>query len=664
MVHFVGSGPGAVDLITVRGQKLLSEADVIIYAGSLVNTELLSYAKEGCLFYDSATMCLEEVIEVYEAAERNGYTTVRLHTGDPSIYGAIREQMDALSARSIAFDVCPGVSSMFGAAAALQCEYTLPDVSQSVIITRGEGRTPVPPRESLQAFAAHQATMVLFLSSGMAGKVQRELLEGGYKEDTPVGIVFKATWPDEKKLTTTLGDLAETMEAEGINKTALIVVGDVLGDQYAKSKLYDATFATEYREAKVEVTSDSAFGDVAMDSAFEEVTEPLKDRAFEEATEPLQKASATDSTASDSGKNDILMIACSKRGYEVMQKVHFAWEEQMADSKDLAGRIICKTKCKALPDVSDVRSVADIVAAHINNTKAIIFFSATGIAVRTMAPFLRHKSVDPAVVVVDEMANFAVSLVSGHAGAANEYANFIAKLAGAQPVVTTATDVEGKFAVDVFAKKNGLTMLDWTFAKEVSAAILRGDSVSLDTTYEIVGKVPEELSINDSSAKYHIKITSDVLEIYQKKANELILVPHCYMLGIGCKSNTSEGLIHEAAKICMDMYGADMRGIAAVASIDLKENEPGLVSFCQNINVPFMTYDSQTLNEVEGSYTESAFVEQVTGVDNVCERSAVACANTFSRVDGSYGAHEFVCRKTAREGVTVSIVQVERKIIL
>lgn len=626
MVHFVGAGPGAVDLITVRGQRLLSEADVIIYAGSLVNPKLLSYAKENCMFYDSATMCLEDVIAVCEAAEKNGYTTVRLHTGDPSIYGAIREQMDALEAKGIAYDVCPGVSSLFGAAATLQCEYTLPDVSQSVIITRGEGRTPVPPRESLQSFASHHATMVLFLSSGMAQKVQRELIEGGYTEDTPVGIVYKATWPDEKKMETTLGKLAETMETEQIHKTALIVVGDVLGNRYEKSKLYDATFSTGYREAKAETAS-------ASDTA-------------------------------QTGKNDILMIACSRRGHELMQRVHFAWEEQMAQMPKFAGRIICKTKCKALPDVSDVRSVADIVAAHITTAKVIVFFSATGIAVRTMAPFLRHKSVDPAVIVLDEMGNYAVSLVSGHAGAANEYTNYIATLSGAKPVVTTATDVEGKFAVDVFAKKNRLTMLDWTFAKEISAAILRGETVSLDTNYEIVGNVPDELSVNDSTAKYHIKVTSDVLEIYQKKENELILVPQCYMIGIGCKSNTSEGLIYEAVKICMDMYGADMKGVAAVASIDMKEEEPGLVSFCRSLNVPFMTYDAHTLNEVTGSYTESAFVEQVTGVDNVCERSAVACVNTFKRVDGSYGHYEFVCRKTAREGVTVAIVQVERKLLI
>ena len=650
MVHFVGAGPGAVDLITLRGQRLLSEADVIIYAGSLVNPELLSYAKENCMIYDSATMCLEDVIAVYEAAEKNGYTTVRLHTGDPSLYGAIREQMDVLEARGIAYDVCPGVSSLFGAAATLQCEYTLPDVSQSVIITRGEGRTPVPPRESLQSFASHHATMVLFLSSGMAKKVQRELIEGGYTEDTPVGIVYKATWPDEKKMETTLGKLAETMETEQIHKTALIVVGDVLGNRYEKSKLYDATFSTGYREAKTQAVHATGAA-----SAYETVP-------ASQAVHATGAANAFETVQTD--KNDILMIACSRRGHELMQRVHFAWEEQMAQMPKFAGRIICKTKCNALPDVSDVRSVADIVAAHITTAKVIVFFSATGIAVRTMAPFLRHKSVDPAVIVLDEMGNYVVSLVSGHAGAANEYTNYIATLSGAKPVVTTATDVEGKFAVDVFAKKNRLTMLDWTFAKEISAAILRGETVSLDTTYEIVGNVPDELSVNDSTAKYHIKVTSDVLEIYQKKENELILVPQCYMIGIGCKSNTSEGLIYEAVKICMDMYGADMKGVAAVASIDLKEEEPGLVSFCRSLNVPFMTYDANTLNAVTGSYTESAFVEQVTGVDNVCERSAVACVNTFKRVDGSYGHYEFVCRKTAREGVTVAIVQVERKLLI
>jgi len=252
MVHFVGAGPGAPDLITVRGARLLEKADVIIYAGSLVNPELLRYAKPDCKIYNSAYMTLEEVIAVVREAEQKGLTTVRLHTGDPAIYGAIKEQMDELDECDIAYDVCPGVSSLFGAAAALKCEYTLPDVSQSVIITRAEGRTPVPDKEKLGLLAKHQSTMILFLSSGLAEKVKNELIEGGYSEDCPVAVVYKATWPDEKIVHTTVGELPKVMSDNGINKTALIIVGYVLKSEYEKSKLYDKTFSTEFRKAVVE----------------------------------------------------------------------------------------------------------------------------------------------------------------------------------------------------------------------------------------------------------------------------------------------------------------------------------------------------------------------------------------------------------------------------
>lgn len=252
MVHFVGAGPGATDLITIRGLKLLQQADVVIYAGSLVNEGLLQDIKEGCEVFNSAYMTLEEVLAVMERAEKEGKDTVRLHTGDPGIYGAIREQMDALEEKHIHYDYCPGVSSLFGAASALNLEYTLPNVSQSLIVTRAKGKTDVPEKESLKSFASHHATMVLFLSSGLSEQVKEELLAGGYAEDTPVAVVYKATWPDEKIIYTTIRDLPKDMEENGITKTALIVVGDVLrakkDNQYEKSKLYDATFSTEYRE--------------------------------------------------------------------------------------------------------------------------------------------------------------------------------------------------------------------------------------------------------------------------------------------------------------------------------------------------------------------------------------------------------------------------------
>ena len=268
MIHFVGAGPGAPDLITVRGQKLLAEADIIIYAGSLVNPELLQTAGESCRIYNSAYMTLEEVLRVMENSEKEGLTTVRLHTGDPSIYGAIREQMEELEKRGIAYDVTPGVSSFCGAAAALGMEYTLPGISQSVILTRMEGRTKVPEKESIESFAAHRATMVLFLSSSMIGELAEKLVEGGYAPQTPAAIVYKATWPEEKAFVCTIDTLEKTAAENGIDRTALIIVGEAvryngllaaesgnggsLQRGVMRSCLYSADFETGYRSAKPE----------------------------------------------------------------------------------------------------------------------------------------------------------------------------------------------------------------------------------------------------------------------------------------------------------------------------------------------------------------------------------------------------------------------------
>ena len=250
MIHFVGAGSGAPDLITIRGKNLLEKADVIIYAGSLVNPQLLDYAKDDCQIYNSALMTLEEVLEVMFKAEEEGKMTVRLHTGDPCLYGAIREQMDVLDEKGIAYDSTPGVSSFCGAASALDLEYTLPDVSQSVIITRMAGRTPVPEKESIESFAAHQATMVVFLSTTMLEELSERLIAGGYSADTPAAIVYKATWEDEKKFICTVGTLAQTARENDVRKTALMIIGDVVThSHYNRSELYNPAFTTEFREA-------------------------------------------------------------------------------------------------------------------------------------------------------------------------------------------------------------------------------------------------------------------------------------------------------------------------------------------------------------------------------------------------------------------------------
>ena len=251
MVYFVGAGTGAVDLITVRGMRLLEQADVIIYAGSLVNPELLNYAKEKCKIYNSAKLTLEEVLEIMQKAETESKMTVRLHTGEPSIYGAVREQMDELDKLGISYESCPGVSACFGAAASLNLEYTLPGISQSLIITRMEGKTKVPEKESIESFAAHQTSMAIYLSTGMLKELSGRLIAGGYIKETPAALIYKATWPEEEAYLCTIETLYDTAVKHGITKTALVLVGDVITHQhYKKSRLYASDFSTEFRQAK------------------------------------------------------------------------------------------------------------------------------------------------------------------------------------------------------------------------------------------------------------------------------------------------------------------------------------------------------------------------------------------------------------------------------
>ena len=247
-VFFVGAGPGDPELLTLKGRRLLDEADLVVYAGSLVNPALLEGIRAEC--HDSAGLTLDEILALLVPAARAGKRVVRLHTGDPSLYGAIREQMDGLDALGIPYEVCPGVSAFSGAASALNLEYTLPWVSQTVIISRMAGRTPVPDRESIRKLAAHQSTMVLFLSAGMLPDLVHELIAGGYTEDTPSAIIYKATWPDEKQIRCPLNELAERAAAEKIDHLALVIVGKVLDGEYARSKLYDPTFTTGFRKGE------------------------------------------------------------------------------------------------------------------------------------------------------------------------------------------------------------------------------------------------------------------------------------------------------------------------------------------------------------------------------------------------------------------------------
>ena len=621
MVHFVGAGPGACDLITVRGMNRIKEADVIIYAGSLVNPELLSYAKADCKIYNSAHMTLDAVVDVMREAEAAGKGTVRLHTGDPSVYGAIREQMDLLDEYGIAYDVCPGVSAVFGAAASLACEYTLPDVTQTLILTRAEGKTPVPEKENLRSLAAHRASLVLYLSSGLARKVRQELLIGGYAEDTPVAVVYKATWPEEKIIRTTLAKLPEDMEAAGITKTALIIVSPALGSIYEKSKLYDAAFATEYRGAT-------------------EIALPA-------------------------GIRRVLLITCSVRGYATMQKLAKKLE-------NISGaEIIAKVKCEALQEVSMKETVKACVDEYFEQVDAIVFVTASGIAVRSVAEHLTHKSKDPAIVCMDECSKHVISLVSGHAGGANALTQMLADVMWATPVITTATDVEGQFSIDDYAREHNLVVTDWAKAKAISAEVLATGAkpvwvdeaeVSQEEEKNACEIRKEQKSTGIDGCENEINVQELQIGSHQViitpqdgsvDVQTLQLIPRCIVAGVGCKKGTPVDKIEHAVQDAFAKAGLRMEALCAVASIDLKKEEAGLLEFCETRKVPFEAYTAEELQAVSGTFSASEFVTGVTGVDNVCERSAVKYASEHGANDG-----ELLLRKQAQDGVTVALAYV------
>ncbi len=579
MVHFVGAGPGAVDLITVRGQNLLKNADVVIYAGSLVNPALLQLCKENAEIYDSAYLNLDEVIQIVKEAEEKGLDIVRLHTGDPSIFGAIREQMDRLREEQIAFDICPGVSSFFGAAASAEVEYTLPDVSQTVIISRMEGRTPVPKGQELRDLARHKATLVLFLSVGMAEKVEEELILGGYHPDTPVAICYKVTWPEEKILRGTLKELAELAKRENITKTALILVGDVMGKEYSLSKLYDANFETEYRKKKK--------------------------------------------------RKKLSIFTYTDKGTVLGNKI-----KSFSEGQGWFEEISLYERCKE----------EEILAKEFVCSEVLLFVGATGIAVRKIAPYLQSKVFDPAVLSVDEKGTHVISLVSGHLGGANDWSKKIADILEGEAVISTATDVEGKFAVDNFAKKNELFFEDYKQIQLISSAILKDETVGVYTKNKVLGKMPSGVVYQDVG-KLGIEVV-DGLKKETRFESQCTLFSKNLVVGIGCKAGKTKEEIDAAIQEVFAECGVSEKRISALASIDVKQEEKGLLEYAAEKQLPLSFYTAEELGSLEGDFTPSAFVAKQVGVDNVCERSAMYCAGEEA---------ELLLKKQALNGVTIAI---------
>lgn len=387
----------------------------------------------------------------------------------------------------------------------------------------------------------------------------------------------------------------------------------------------------------------------------------------------------------------IYMIACSRKAYECMEEWKGKWIVGHGNDD-----VRCIVKCSALAELSDVRSLREIAGEAFREADALVFFCAVGIAVRSIAPFLQHKSEDIAVLAVDELGKFCIPILSGHAGGANALAAEMAELSGAVLVVTTATDLEGKFAVDDFARKNNLAVTDWKLAKEISVRILTGERVEFCSELPVTGEVPKELKIipwgkeekvqerkaeaekgkngeekqideeqkarqeERSKKPLRILVTNKRKELEEAKT-VLQLVPRRIAVGIGCRKGTTQEKIRAAVVQCLEENDIRREAVFAVASIDLKKNETGLEEYCRAEELPFLVFGAEQLKKVQGSFTESDFVKKITGVENVCEKSAVCAVwqKTGGELKRSDAADLLLCRKRVYGGVTVALAEQE-----
>ncbi|MFA4943905.1 MAG: precorrin-4 C(11)-methyltransferase [Lentisphaeria bacterium] len=606
-VTFAGAGPGAVDLLTLRCRDAIAQAETIVYAGSLVNPETLQFASPQAEIFDSAGMTLDDTTRVLVAAARQGKRALRLHTGDPAVYGAIAEQIARLDAAGVPWEIIPGVSSVFAAAAAAGCELTLPGVSQTVILTRRAGRTPVPAGQELPALAAHGATLALFLSAGDMPGLVADLRAGGYADDTPVVVVHRASWPDEKIVRGTLATIASQFAAADISRQALVLVGRALAGDGEPSRLYDAGFSHGYRGR----------------------TTPLV---------PAQTTPAAAATvaAPPPFTGRVALVALTAAGSRLAASIAtatggdlFLPEKHLPAAADPARRVT----------PFDPATLGTLLAGCWKAYDALVLVMATGIAVRKLAPLLRDKTADPAAVVCDETGRFAISLVGGHIGGGNRLARQVAAAIGAAPVVTTATDAQGLLAFDELAAGQGWEILNPAAIKPANAALLANRPVGFFGPPEILARhyarrpaVQALAAAGPFPADLAAIVAVDPPAGFDPGAIPALRLrrqPLC--LGIGCRRGTTAEEIAAAVETALAAAGLEPERVAGLASVDAKQDEPGLITFAGRRALPLRFYPATELAAVPVPTPSSAPAKAV-GTPSVAEAAALRLAGAGGRL--------------------------------
>ena len=578
LVEFVGAGPGAEDLITVRGLRALEQADLVVYAGSLVNPAHLKACKADCTCLDSASMNLGEQIEAMSDAALAGKRVVRLHTGDPAMYGAINEQIRGLAQKGVAASIIPGVSSVFAAAAALGCELTSPDVSQSVVLTRTPGRTPMPQGEDAAAFARTGAMLVFFLSTGKVGELMRHLMEqGGLAEDTPAAIVYRASWPDERILRGTVGDIARQAEEAGLGRQALVIVGRALGANGTASRLYDADFSHGYRNRLV---SENFDGRCALYA--------FTDKGLTRAQE----------IAAGLGLPTVLH---STRPSNAEGIVHIPVQD--FDSR---------------------------LAANWAQFDAHIFIGATGIPFRKAAPLLRGKSIDPAVLACPESGSHVIALTSGHFGGTNRLARRIARITGGQAVIGSPADVNSLPAFDEAAAQEYARILNPEAVRALNAALLDGSPIAFCGTRAVferhfasTGQVAFFENPQDVTCGHAILWDSE--NTLPEEVLYLDVSSRAFVLGVGCRRGVKPQELRLVAERYLSEFGLNAENIASIATCTVKEDEPAILGLGEAWQVPVAFHSAEELDAVPVSAPSEKVREKV-GTASVCEAACLLSA--------------------------------------
>ena len=587
VVYFAGAGPGDVELLTLAAKRLIERADLILYAGSLVNPLVLDTAHVDAEIVNTAGMKLDDQINKMTEAAASGKVIARLHTGDPSIFGAIHEQMQALKARQIPYEVIPGVSSVFAAAAALGLEFTLPEITQTLVLTRVGGKTPVPEQERLRSLAGHGSSLAIFLSTSLIGEVVNELHAAGYRLDTPVAVVYRASWPDEMILRGTLGSIAGKMQMHALTRQALIILSPALQPlDVPRSHLYGAFQDVRQREQAIAVLA---------------LTAP--------AVEQARKIAGG------------------------LENAHLILPQKFITATDI------KKGCVDGFD-SPLRQVLQNAFHHY---KGLVCVMAAGIVLRELAPVLGSKHSDPAVVVVDAKGAFAVSLLGGHEGGANDLARQVAAITGGQAVITTASDNLDLPALDVLAKQAHWKSDPRGDMAAVMAGLVNAESVALVLDAEL--SIPQDLHAFPWSGQYtswqealensgeKVKLVmltchSQETEFWRHFPKAVVFYPPVLCVGVGCNRGTDQARIQQAVRTTLAKGGLALESVACLATIEDKADEAGLQACAKEWALPLQVYSREQIRSIEEVPNPSSYAMKALGVAGVSEPAALLAANT------------------------------------